>query len=402
MSKANRTLTLKPGRDVPVQRGHPWIFSGAIAREEGDLKADEADVVSARGAFLGRATVQDASDIRARLFDTQPGAALDEAGLLARIRQARARRDGWLGRPEEPAGLRVVFSESDGLPGLIADRYGETLVVQFLTGPMTRRREAVLAAFAEVWHPATVWERSDADAVKLEGLEFRTGLISGPEPAGPVEFLENGIRHLADLEHGHKTGFYLDQRAARESVAAWVRRSGAKRVLDVFAYTGGFGLSARKAGAEFVMFIDSSARAKETAMRQIALNGYPDGAGFDYRVADAFETLRGLKNANEKFDTIILDPPRLTPSRAHLQRSLRAYKDANMNAIRLLKPGGLLFTFCCSGLVDRVLYGKVVEGAARDAGRPMAILEHLFQSPDHPGKPGFAESEYLKGFVMGA
>jgi 23S rRNA (cytosine1962-C5)-methyltransferase len=160
-------------------------------------------------------------------------------------------------------------------------------------------------------------------------------------------------------------------------------------------------LSARKAGAEFVMSIDSSARAKQEARSLIALNHY-SGEGFDYRVADAFETLRGLKNAGEKFDIIIVDPPRLTPSRAHLQRSLRAYKDANLNAIRLLKPGGLLFTFCCSGLVDRDLYGKVVEGAARDADRPMAILEHLFQSPDHPGKPGFAESEYLKGFVMGA
>ena len=380
-----RKLILKPGRDVPVLRGHPWVFSGAIAREEGDLKADEADVVSARGAFLGRATVQEPSDIRARIFDTHPGATLDAAGILARVRTARARRDAWLGPQDEPAGMRVVFSESDGLPGLIADRYGRTLVVQFLTSAMERRRAEVLAAFAAVWQPETVWERSDADAVKLEGMEVRTGLVSGAAPAGPVEFIENGIRFLADLEHGHKTGFYLDQRAARASVAAWVKRSGAKRVLDVFAYTGGFGLSARKAGAEFVMSIDSSGRAREMAMRHCELNGYAGGAGFDYRVADAFETLRGLKNAGEKFDAIIVDPPRLTPSRAHLQRSLRAYKDANLSAIRLLNPGGLLFTFCCSGLVDRDLYGKVVEGAARDADRPMAILEHLFQSPDHPG-----------------
>jgi 23S rRNA (cytosine1962-C5)-methyltransferase len=397
-----RQLILKPGRDVPVQRGHPWIFSGAIAREEGDASADEADIVSSRGVFLGRATVQEPSDIRARLFDTHPDVTLNAAGLRARIRTARERREAWLGPQDEPAGLRVVFSESDGLPGLIVDRYGSTLVVQFLTGPMTRRRADVLAALEAVWKPATIWERSDADALKHEGLESRTGLVSGVAPAGPVEFKENGIRFLADLEHGHKTGFYLDQRAGRASVAAWVKRSGAKRVLDVFAYTGGFGLCARKAGADFVMSIDSSARAKETALKQYELNGYARGDGFDYRVDDAFETLRGLKNAGEKFDVIIVDPPRLTPSRAHLQRSLRAYKDANLCAIRLLKPGGLLFTFCCSGLVDRDLYGKVVEGAARDADRPLGILEHLFQSPDHPGKPGFAESEYLKGFVLGA
>jgi 23S rRNA (cytosine1962-C5)-methyltransferase len=396
-----RKLTLKPGRDVPVLRGHPWIFSGAIAREEGDLKADEADILSAKGAFLGRATVQERSDIRARIFDTHAGATLDAAGLLARLRTARERRERWLGVQEEPAGMRVVFSESDGLPGLIVDRYGSTLVVQFLTGPMTARRDAVLAALDAVWKPVTVWERSDADAIKLEGLETRTGLVSGAAPEGPVTFVENGIKFLADLENGHKTGFYLDQRAGRAALARWVKSSGAKRVLDVFAYTGGFGLAARKAGAEFVMSIDSSARAKLEARSLIALNHY-SGEGFDYRVADAFETLRGLKNAGEKFDIIIVDPPRLTPSRAHLQRSLRAYKDANLSAIRLLNPGGLLFTFCCSGLVDRDLYGKVVEGAARDADRPMAILEHLFQSPDHPGKPGFGESEYLKGFVLGA
>ena len=397
-----RRFVLKPGRDVPVMRGHPWIFSGAIARDEGDTQADEVEVVSVKGTFLGQATVQESSDIRARIFDTQAGATLDEAGIRTRVQTARARREAWLGLQEEPAGLRVVFSESDGLPGLIVDRYGTTLVVQFLTSAMTRRREAALAALEAVWKPTAVWERSDADAVKLEGMEPRTGLVSGSAPAGPVEFSENGIRFLADLEHGHKTGFYLDQRAGRAAVAAWVKRSGAKRVLDVFAYTGGFGLSARKAGAEFVMSIDSSARAKEMAMRQVELNGYAGGTGFDYRVADAFETLRGLKNARETFDVIIVDPPRLTPSRAHLQRSLRAYKDANLQAIRLLKPGGLLATFCCSGLVDRDLYGKVIEGAARDAGRPMAILEHLAQSPDHPGKPGFAESEYLKGFVLGA
>ncbi|MFO7535220.1 MAG: class I SAM-dependent rRNA methyltransferase [Kiritimatiellia bacterium] len=396
-----RKLTLKPGRDVPVLRGHPWIFSGAIARDEGD-HLDEADLFSSKGTFLGRVTVQDPSDIRARVFDTHPNVTLDAAGLLARVKTARQRREAWLGAQEEPSGMRVVFSESDGLPGLIVDRYADTLVVQFLTGPMTRRRAEVLAALEAVWKPATIWERSDAEAVKLEGMEPRTGLISGAAPAGPIEFKENGITFLADLEHGHKTGFYLDQRAGRAAVARWVKCSGAKRVLDVFAYTGGFGLSARKAGAEFVMSIDSSARAKQEAMKLYELNGYRKGEGFDYRVADAFETLRGLKNANEKFDVIIVDPPRLTPSRAHLQRSLRAYKDANLCAIRLLNPGGLLFTFCCSGLVDRDLYGKVVEGAARDTDRPMAVLEHLFQSPDHPGKPGFSESEYLKGFVLGA
>jgi 23S rRNA (cytosine1962-C5)-methyltransferase len=398
----SRQLILKHGRDVPVLRGHPWVFSGAIAREEGNPKADEADVLSNRGVYLGRATVQETSDIRARVFDTNPEARLDEAGLLARIRTARERREAWLGPQEEPAGMRVVFSESDSLPGLIVDRYGTTLVVQFLTKPMAKRRDAVLAALAAVWKPVTVWERSDADALKHEGLENKTGLVSGPAPEGPVEFRENGMRFLSDLEHGHKTGFYLDQRAGRASLAAWVKRSGAKSVLDVFAYTGGFGLSARMAGAERVVAVDSSARAREMALRHYELNGFAKGDGFDYREADAFETLRALKQAGESFDVIVVDPPRLTPSRAHLQRSLRAYKDANLNAIKLLKPGGLLFTFCCSGLVDRDLYGKVLEGAARDAERPMAVLEHLFQSPDHPGKPGFAESEYLKGFVMGA
>lgn len=397
-----RKLILKPGRDVPVQRGHPWIFSGAIARGEGEPKADEADVVSASGVFLGRATVQDSSEIRARVYDVHPEGRLDAAGLLARIRTARERREAWLGRPEEPAGLRCVFSEVDGLPGLIVDRYADVLSVQILTGPMNSRREAVLDALEAVWKPSAIWDRSDVETLQHEGLEPRNGLLRGRAPEGPVEFRENGIRFLADLEHGHKTGFYLDQRANRASVAAWVKRSGAKRILDAFAYTGAFGLAARLAGAEQVVALDSSARAKEAALRHYELNGFAGGAGFDYRVGDAFEAMRALYQAGERFDVVVVDPPRLTASRANLPRSLRAFKDANLSAIRLLKPGGLLFTFCCSGLVDRDLYGKVVEGAARDADRPMAVLEHLFQSPDHPGKPGFAESEYLKGFVLGA
>lgn len=393
-------IYLNKGGEVPVIRGHPWVYSGAIARHEEDpAGGDEAEVLTRDGAFIGRATWHPRSEIRARVFTASRDEALDEAGVRARVRAACERRVRWLGREPE-GGLRTVFSESDGLPGLIADRYGPVLVVQFLTEPWVRRREWALDALREFWKPETIWERSEAEVVRHEGLEPRAGLAWGRDLDGPVPFAEHGVRFLADVREGHKTGFYLDQRASRERAADWVRRTGARSVLDVFAYAGGFGLRARLAGAQTVVGLDSSARARDLALRLHELNGLDTGA-LDYRVGDAFELLRTLKGEGRTFDVAIVDPPRLAPHRHQLQRALRAYKDANMTALKLVAPGGLLLTFCCSGVVDRDLFEKVIEGAARDAGRRVYVLEHLAQPPDHPGKPGFAESEYLKGLVIG-
>ncbi len=390
-------IHLKRGREVPIVRGHPWIMSGAIARLEGDKQEDEADIMTADGVLVGRATVHPASEIRARLFSTVAGESLDAAGLRARLTLAAARRRRWL--PDAEA-QRIVFSESDGLPGLIVDRYGSVLVMQILTAPMDRRRDTIVAILQDLFHPQAIWERSDVDVRRHEGLEPRKGLVAGTAPAFPLPFLDGDWTFLADIENGHKTGFYLDQRESRQRVAAWVKRLGAPRVLNVFAYTDSFGVVALKAGAASVLALDSSSAARELADRQHDLNGTADPARREYRLADAFETLRALREKGETFDMVIVDPPRLVSGRQRLHPGLRAYKDINMLALQVLKPEGVLMTFSCSGLVDRELFGKVLEGAARDAHRPICIVESLGQPPDHPRKPGFPESEYLKGFVL--
>lgn len=390
-------IHLKKGREVPIIRGHPWIMSGSIAHLEGDKREDEADIVTADGVLAGRATVHPTSEIRARLFSTVAGESLDAAGLRARLTLAAERRRRWL--PDTEA-LRIVFSESDSLPGLIVDRYGPVLVMQILTAPMDRRRETILEILQELFHPQAIWERSDVDVRRHEDLEPRKGLSAGTAPSLPLPFRDGDWTFLADVENGHKTGFYLDQRESRQRVSAWVTRLGAPRVLNVFAYTDSFGVVALKAGAASVLALDSSSSARELADRQHALNGTADPARREYRLADAFETLRALREQGETFDMVIVDPPRLVSGRQRLHPGLRAYKDINMLALQVLKANGVLMTFSCSGLVDRELFGKVLEGAARDAHRPVCIVESLGQPPDHPRKPGFPESEYLKGFVL--
>ena len=394
------TLHLKPGRDIPITRGHPWIMSGAIARSEGDHTLDEADIMAANGAFIARATVHPASEIRARVFSTTAGDHLDAAGIRERLEVALERRQHWL-----PWGLdtaaRLVFSESDGLPGLIVDRYADVLVIQLLTAPWEARREMLIETLKKLLHPKTIWERSDVDARRHEGLEPRKALVYGAPLTGPVPFKEEQMRFLADVENGHKTGFYLDQRASRQALRTWVGQLGAPKVLNGFAYTDSFGACALQAGAASVLSLDSSVSAQELSDRQLALNSGCDPAKRTYRIGDAFELFRELKQEKARFDLIILDPPKLVNRKAKMPQGLRAYKDINLLAFQLLNPGGILFTFSCSGLVERDLFGKVIEGAARDAKRPVQFLEDLNQPADHPRKPGFPEAGYLKGFVVG-
>lgn len=394
------TLHLKTGRDIPIIRGHPWIMSGAIARVEGDRDLDEADVIGADGSFLARATVHPASEIRARVFSTDPGARLDAAGIRARLQLAIDRRQRWLQWGLNSA-ARLVASESDGLPGLVIDRYADVLVVQILTAPWEARRDILVDCLRALLHPKTIWERSDVDVRRHEELELRKGLMAGTPLAGPVPFMEDEAHFLADVEEGHKTGFYLDQRTSRQALARWVRQLGKPRVLNVFAYTDAFGITALRAGASSVLSLDSSTGARDLAERQLALNPDCDPSRREYRLGDAFESLRQLKAGQAGFDLVILDPPKLVSRKPRLQQGLRAYKDINLLACQLVNAGGVLFTFSCSGLVDRELFGKVIEGAARDARRPVQFLDNLGQPPDHPRKPGFPESEYLKGLVVG-
>lgn len=374
-------------------------MSGAIARQEGDTSEDEADIIACDGRFLGRATVHPSSEIRARLFSAERGARLDPEGLRVRLEAAAGRRQRWMAPASEAS--RVVFSESDGLPGLIVDRYRDTLVVQFLTAPMDRRRGPIVDILTGLFRPRCIWERSDVDARRHEGLEPRKGGLAGDTAGGPVPFAEGPWRFMADIAEGHKTGFYLDQRLNRERVAEWVGRLGRPRVLNVFAYTDSFGICALAAGAAHVIAVDSSQSASELATRQHAMNASSDPQRREYRLGNAFEVLRGLRESGDRFDLVIVDPPRLVNRRDRLHQGLRAYKDINLQACQLVADGGLLVSFSCSGLVDRDLFGKVIEGAARDARRDARFIEELGQPPDHPRKPGFPESAYLKGFVVG-
>jgi 23S rRNA (cytosine1962-C5)-methyltransferase len=394
------TLQLKPGRDIPITRGHPWIMSGAIASTRGDASLDEADILAADGSFLARATVHPSSEIRARVFSTSQEDRLDADGIRARLTLAIERRNRWM--PSGPDGaVRLVFSESDGLPGLIIDRFAQVIVLQRLTAPWESRREALVTALVDLLKPRTIWERSDVDVRRHEELEPRKGLLWGQPLSAPQPFKENAWQFLADVESGHKTGFYLDQRANRQKLATWTRRLGKPQVLNVFAYTDSMGICALQAGAGHLVSIDSSTAARDLAHRQYALNPDCDSARRDYRIGDAFETLRTLRDEKARFDIIVLDPPRLVTRKDRMQQGLRAYKDINLLACQLAKPGGVVFSFSCSGLVTRELFGKVIEGAARDAHRPVQFLEDLGQPPDHPRKPNFPESEYLKGFVVG-
>lgn len=375
-------------------------MSGAIARVTGDSQLDEADIISASGALLARATVHPSSEIRARVFSTVAGDTLDAKGIRDRLQLAINRRKRWL--PWTPnSAARLVASEVDSLPGLIIDRYADTVVVQILTAPWESRRDHLIRALQELLEPKTLWERSDVDVRRHEELEPRKGLMAGSPLTGPVAFEENGVKYLADVQDGHKTGFYLDQRVSRQALSCWVRQLGAPRVLNIFAYTDSFGLCALKAGASSVLSFDSSAGARELAQQLLAQNPECEASRREYRLGDAFESLRQLRETGERFDVIILDPPKLVTRKSRMPQGLRAYKDINLLACQLMNPGGVLFTFSCSGLVDRELFGKVIEGAARDAKRPVQILDNLGQPPDHPRKPGFPESEYLKGFVVG-
>lgn len=381
-------------------RGHPWIMSGAISRASGNRSLDIADIIAANGSFIARATVHPSSEIRARVFSTTAGDQLDAPGIKTLLKRAIERRQRWL-----PWGLdtatRLVASECDSLPGLVVDRYADVLVVQILTAPWEVRRDMLVEILQDLLHPRTIWERSDVDVRRHEELEPRKGLLAGAPLSGPVAFREGEFRFLSDVENGHKTGFYLDQRFNRQSLTRWVGQLGKPRVLNVFAYTDSFGICALMAGASQVISLDSSVSAKELSDRQLALNPGCNPALRDYRLGDAFEQLRKLREEQERFDLIILDPPKLVSRKAKMQQGLRAYKDINLLACQLMNPGGVLFSYSCSGLVDRDLFGKVIEGAARDAKRPVQFLDNLGQPPDHPRKPGFAESEYLKGFVVG-
>lgn len=375
---------------------HPWIFEGSVARLQGRAKpGDTVDVIADDGRRLGRAAWSPHSQIRARMWSLDAEETIDHAFFKRRVAAAVAAREA-LPELRGQQGLRLIHGESDGLPGVIADRYGDTVVVQLNSAGADKWRDAIAAALAQATDCARVFERSDSDVRTLEGLRPRTGFLHGEEPGADLVIDEHGIRLGVDIHGGHKTGFYLDQRENRLLVR---ELADGRSVLNCFCYTGGFSLQALAGGATQVLSIDSSGPALESARRNLALNPQLPAGRAEWRDADVFEELRALKKGGARFDLIILDPPKFAPSAAHADRAARAYKDINLLGFRLLSPGGLLMTYSCSGGIGVDLFRKIVAGAAIDAGADARILRRLAASPDHPVALAFPEGEYLKGLL---
>lgn len=388
-------LQLKPKREKPVQNRHPWIFSGAIARIEGETApGDLVQVVDSHGRFMATAYFNPRSQIQARILSWDENEEIDTAFWRRKLERAISSRKLLRLEPETTA-YRLVNAESDGIPGLIVDKYGRFLVIQCLTWGIDRRKEMLIDLLAELLQPAGIIERSDAAVRKKEGLPQITRVCWGERPSPNLTIQENNLQFGVDLLGGHKTGFYLDQRENR-ALLGQPRFVAGKKVLNVFAYTGGFGLYAAAGGAEQVTHIDSSQAALEQAEHNISLNNF-NRPQDEYLLGDAFAILRDFRDEERRFDVVVLDPPKFAHGRRDEKRAARGYKDLNWLALRLLRPGGLLATFSCSGLIDAALFQKIVFGAALDARRDVQILQKFGQAPDHPILLSFPESAYLKG-----
>lgn len=385
-------LILKAGREKSLKRHHPWIFSGAVASVEGKPESgDTIEVCSSDGELLALAAYSPHSQIRARVWSWRE-LDIDRVFFIRRIEDAAAARAA-LRIDQTSDALRLVHGEADGLPGVIADRYGENVVVQLLSAGADRWRDAIADALCGLPGVERVWERSDADARELEGLKPRSGLLKGKPLAGALVIEEHGLKFKVEIDAGHKTGFYLDQRDNRLLLRNLVA---AKDVLDCFSYTGGFAINALAGGAKSVLAIDSSGLALDIARANARLNGLTSAEWFE---GDVFQSLRRLRDQGRSFDVIVLDPPKLAPTAAYVERAARAYKDINLFAFKMLRPGGHLMTYSCSGGVSADLFQKIVAGAALDAKIDARVECWLHAGADHPVALNFPESEYLKGLL---
>ena len=387
------TAILKKGRDHSVRNRHPWIFSGAIDRIEGDAAPGSTVLVrDASGEALGLGAISPTSQIRIRMWTFNPETKVDDVFFASALHNALNARDRF--RHDAASAFRVVNAEADLLPGVTIDRYGDWYVGQFTTAGAEFWKKQIVETLMELSPAKGFFERSDAEARKYEGLSGASGLLAGEEPPELVEIAENGCRYLVDVRNGHKTGFYLDQRDNRAAVASY---AAGRDVLNVFSYTGGFGVAALAAGAKSVTNIDISAQAIGLAKRNFALNKLPETA--EFVEGNAFEVLRKYRDSRRTFDLIVLDPPKFADNKNRVMGALRGYKDLNLLAMKLLRPNGYLATFSCSGLVTPDLFRKVVCEAAVDSGRDFQIVRRFQQASDHPESVFFPEGLYLKGLL---
>lgn len=396
-----KTIRLREGKERSLLRRHPWIFDSAIAKGGGDA-GETVRVEAADGRFLAWAAFSPASKIKARVWSFEEGQRIDAAFMAAAVKRSIAARD-WF--EVKSNGIRLVHGESDGLPGLVVDRYDDTLVAQFGTAGMERWKNVLADALLHETGLSKLYERSDASSRALEGLPEATGWLRGgtlPDgqaaPTG-ITLHEHDWQLTLDVAEGHKTGFYLDQRDSRRRFAEVTRQRGFGTVLNCYCYTGGFTVAALAGGAGHVTSIDSSAPALERARAHVALNGFAAERA-EFLDADVNASLRRFGAEGRTFDAIILDPPKFAPTAAHADRAARAYKDINRLAFKLLAPGGVLFTYSCSGGISADLFHKIVASAGSDAGVDGYITEHLGGAPDHPMTIAFPEGEYLKGLVV--
>jgi len=387
-------VRVKPGRDRSLRHRHPWLFSGAIAAVEGEpASGATVEVRAADGDLLALAAWSPASQIRARVWSFAP-TSIDASFIALRLRRAIAARAGML--DARHSGMRIVHGESDGLPGVVADRYADVVVVQLLSAGAEAWRDAIVDALADATPARAIVERSDADVRALEGLAPRVAVARGTLP-DPVVFRENGIDYAVDVLAGQKTGFYLDQRDNRRIVGD---HAAGRQVLNAFCYSGGFTLACLAGGATRVVSVDSSAPALALGRANLARNPALDASRAQWLEADVFAELRRLRDADASFDLIVLDPPKFAPTAHHAERAARAYKDINLLALKLLAPGGYLATFSCSGGIGPELFQKIVAGAAQDARADAAIVGRFTASADHPVALAFPEGEYLKGLLV--
>ncbi len=428
-------IILNPGREKSVLHRHPWIFSGAIKQVDGaPVSGDTLPVRGAQGEFLAWAAYNPDSKITARIWSWREEEIIDATFFRKRIESALAARisfsnisqqEKWLAFPRPPGeglegegthvndssltptlsqrarevahsnGMRLIHAESDGLPGLIVDQYNDVLVMQIGSAGAERWRDVCADILQEFCKPVSIYERSDSDSRQLEKLDKRNGVLRGNLP-NSVEVIENGLRFKVDVAEGQKTGFYLDQRNNRALTETLARD---KDVLNCFCYTGGFSLYALRGGAKSVLSIDASADALHIAEENLTANGL-DTTRAEWQEADVFQVLRTLRDQGRKFDLIILDPPKFAPTAAFAEKAARGYKDINLLGFKLLRPGGVLATYSCSGGISDDLFQKIIAGAALDAGVDAQILHYLHASADHPVLLSFPEGAYLKGLVL--
>lgn len=388
------SVILQPAREKSLLRRHPWIFTGAIKETKGRVKSgDTVDVFSDDGTWLARGAWSQYSQIQVRVWSFEKSDIIDNGFFQRRIERAQQGRDALIKR-HGLTGYRLVAAESDGLPGVTIDKYADVLVCQLLSAGADKHRDKIVWALKKLYPQCSIYERSDVGVRKKEGLEELTQTLHGEVP-DEVVIEENGIKILVDVKQGHKTGFYLDQRDNRAIAAKYVED---KHVLNCFCYTGTFGSYALAAGAAKVTNIDVSDLALDTARRNVEVNQL-DLNKCEFINRDVFEALREYRQQGVMFDQVILDPPKFVDSKGSLTRACRGYKDINMLAMQILKPGGTLCTFSCSGLLQESLFQKVVADAALDAGREVQFIERLSQAPDHPIASNYPEGFYLKGLV---